>query len=87
MEWREEIAIDQGIALSICGDNWDARLAQRLNIAIDRSLADLKVCGEIFGSAVAAPAPLELKDDGQEAIGSIHTLTLCRVIGTRCLPL
>ena len=87
MQWWKEIPIDQGIALPISGHNRNARLAQRLDIAVDRSLADFKMRGKIFGAGVAAPASLELKDNSQEAIGSIHTCTLCRVIGTRCLPL
>jgi hypothetical protein len=59
----------------------------RLHIAVDRVLADFKVRGEIFGAAVAAPASLEFKHDGQEAIGSIHRLHSDVSLRLWCLPL
>jgi hypothetical protein len=52
-----------------------------LDIAVARALADFKVRGEIFGATVAAPASLELEDNGQETIGSIYKITLCRATG------
>ena len=87
MQWWEEIPIDQGIALPIGGHNRNACFAQRLDIAVDRALADFKVRGEIFCATVVAPASLELKDDSQKAICSIHMITLCRAIGNVVLAI
>src|SRR6266496_3854284 len=73
---RQEIALDQGIALAMCHSNGHTRLTQCLDVTVDGALADLKACGEIFSAAVAPPVPLELKDNGQQAISAIHILDL-----------
>src|SRR6266508_5108294 len=69
---RQEIALDQGIALAICHSNGHTRLTQCLDVTVDCALADLKACCKIFSATVAPPVPLELKDNCQQAIGAIH---------------
>src|SRR5579885_322819 len=67
----QKIALHQRVAAPRRRDQRHARLAQRLNVSIDRALACLKRLRQVFGAA--SPAPLQLQHNRQQTICSIHS--------------
>ena len=75
-ERRQEISLHQRIALPGKGDNRYARFGERLNVAMDRALARLKVDREIFGALPAVT--LQFQQQREQAIRSVHRSDSCR---------
>src|SRR5262249_27281222 len=67
---RQEVALQQGVALPRRRDDGHAGLAQRLDVAVDRALANLEGGRQVLGALFAAR--LKLKDDREQTIGAVH---------------
>ena len=73
-ERRQEVAVEQAVALAREGGDRDAAFGEGLDIAVDGADANLEAGGEVLGAQLAPG--LEFEQDDQQALGPVHVATI-----------
>ncbi len=73
-EQRQEVAVEQAVALA--GEDGDrhAAFGEGLDIAVDGADANLEAGAEVLGAQLAPG--LDLEQDAQQAVGPVHVATI-----------